>query len=58
MSIFEYILIGIGVWHVISSFICHTSNAKSSLMFKVIPFFGGCFCIFYALYVSGVISIR
>jgi hypothetical protein len=38
--------------------ILKTNNISSSIFFKVIPFFGGCFNIFVAFYLLGWISIN
>lgn len=58
MNMFEIILFCIGLWFIIFSFISHTKNFKSSFIFKVIPFFCGCYCIFYSLMNNGIININ
>jgi ABC-type Na+ efflux pump permease subunit len=57
MNMFEIILTILGVWQILISFIMHTKNVRSCLVFKIIPFFSGCYCVFYAMLISGIIKI-
>jgi hypothetical protein len=51
----EWILLVVGVWQIIFSFINKTKNVKSSIVYRVIPFYSGMFCIFYVLMIRGMI---
>lgn len=55
MNIFNIILCIVGVLFIISSLIMDTKNIKSAIIFNVIPFFSGAYCIFYALKLSELI---
>lgn len=57
MNIFEIILCVIGAWWIIVSFITSTKNIQSAIFYKVIPFICGAYCIFFALYNSGIVKI-
>ena len=58
MSVFEIILIIIGVCLVIYSLIVNVKGGfLSKMIFKIFPFFAGLFCIAYAFMVSGFIKI-
>lgn len=58
MNMYEVILCVIGVFFVIGSFLMNTKNVKSAIVFKAIPFLCGVYCIFFAVYSSGLISIN
>ena len=58
MNTLQIILIIIGVWQIVISFTVNTKNFQSALFFKIIPFLSGCYCIFYAILLSGIISIK
>lgn len=58
MDVYEIILTVIGVLMIIFSFIMNTKNIKSALLLKLLPFTGGCYCIFFALITSGIIKIN
>lgn len=58
MNVFEIILFCIGLFFIIFAFITNTRNIKSAFIFKAIPFFCGCYCIFYSLMNSGIININ
>ena len=55
MDIFNIILLAIGVLFIIGSLIMNTKSVTSAIIFKVIPFFSGAYCIFYALRLSSLI---
>ncbi|MFR4368924.1 hypothetical protein [Agathobacter rectalis] len=57
MNVFEIILCVVGAWQIIMSFISNTKNVGSAIIYKVIPFASGEFCIFFALYNSGIVRI-
>lgn len=57
MGILEVILCIIGVFFIIYSFLMNTKNVKSAILFRVIPFFGGAYCVFYACVASGFVKI-
>jgi hypothetical protein len=57
MGVLEIILCIIGAFFIVSSLIVKTENLLSSIFLKVIPFFSGTYCIFYACLSSGVIKI-
>lgn len=57
MNILDCILIIIGIWQMAISFLINTENAISAIVFKVIPFFMGMYCIIYVLIQSGLIII-
>lgn len=57
MNILTLILIIIGVWQMILSLMLNAENFQSKIVFKVIPFFSGMYCIFYALIQNGVLII-
>jgi hypothetical protein len=54
---FEIILCAIGIYNIIFVLISKTNNLLSAILFKVIPFFCGAYCIFYACMSSGIIKI-
>lgn len=58
MEAISFILLMFGVFFIGFSMILKTNNISSSIFFKVIPFFGGCFNIFVAFYLLGWISIN
>lgn len=58
MNVFDIILCIIGMWAIIFSLIVKTESFKGSIIYKVIPFFSGVYCIFYSLYVSGIIKFN
>lgn len=58
MSILEIILCIVGMFFILNAFILNTKNIKSAIFFKVIPFLSGLYCIFFAVYSSGIISIN
>jgi hypothetical protein len=58
MDGFQIYLIVIGVLQIISIFFINTSGIFYTVLYKVVPFFSGCYCIFYALYDSGIIKIN
>ena len=49
------IVLGSGVWLVGLQIILDTHNAKSAMIFKVIPFFMGLGCIYVGLRMIGVL---
>lgn len=55
MNIFNIILLVIGILFIINSFIMNTKGITSAIVFKIIPFFSGAYCIFYALRLSSLI---
>lgn len=57
MGICEIILLVIGVFFVIYSFLMNTKNIKSAILFRIIPFFCGAYCVIYACLNSGFIKI-
>lgn len=57
MDILTLILIIIGAWQMVNSLLLSTKNLISRVIFKVIPFFSGMYCIIYALIQSGVLII-
>lgn len=57
MNILTWILIIIGIWQMIFSLLLDAKNVQSKIVFKIIPFFSGMYCIFYALIQSGVLII-
>ena len=57
MNVFEISLCVVGAWQIIVSFITNTKNVGSAIIYKVIPFASGEFCIFFALYNSGIVRI-
>ena len=57
MNILDIILLIVGVFQIIFSFINMTSNIKSSIIYRVIPFFSGCYCVFYSVLNSGMIKL-
>lgn len=58
MNIFEIILVVMGIWFIIFSFIVSTENIKSAIIYQVIPFICGCYCVFFALMTSQIITIN
>lgn len=58
MDSFEIILFCIGLFFIVSSFSINAKDIISSFIFKAIPFFCGCYCIFYSLMNSGIININ
>ena len=52
------ILIAIGLWFIILSLLINTKDVVSAFVFKVIPFFSGLFCIFYAIVNMGILNIN
>lgn len=58
MGILEIILAIIGILFIILSFLMNTKNVQSAILFKVVPFLCGCYCVFYAIYSSGIIKIN
>ena len=46
------------MWDITFSLIVKTESFKGSIIYKVIPFFSGVYCIFYSLYVSGIIKFN
>jgi len=52
------ILVLIGVYFIIFSFIVSGKNTRSKFVFQVIPFFCGLFCIFYAVLNMGILNIN
>lgn len=57
MNIFEIILAIIGVSLILFSFLITTKNIESTICFKVLPFFSGCYCVFFAILSSGIIKL-
>ncbi len=57
MSIFEIILCAIGVLLLLESFLAKTKDIPSTVIFKIIPFFCGAYCVFYSFMMSGFIKI-
>lgn len=57
MDILTLILIIIGVWFIVFSFLLSAENIPSKIIFKVIPFFSGVYCVYYALIQSGILVI-
>lgn len=57
MTIYEIILCVIGVWFIFTSLIMKTNNIQSAIIAKAILFFSGSYCIFFALYNSGIVRI-
>lgn len=53
----NYILMSIGVYFIIFSFVLKTRNFLSTVIFKLIPFFSGVFNIGYALNQIGIIAV-
>lgn len=46
----------VGVWFVTTAMIVNaTGGITSKLFFKVVPFFSGLFCLFYALKLSNLV---
>lgn len=45
----------IGVWLIIMALAIQTKNFRSALVFKIIPFFGGCSLIFNALKMLSIV---
>ncbi len=58
MDICSIISLITGLYLIISALALNTKNFSSSLVFKIIPFFLGCGCIFVALKLLNVISIN
>lgn len=58
MGILEMILVIIGILFIIISFLMNTRNFQSAILFKVVPFLCGCYCVFYAVYSSGIIKVN
>lgn len=58
MNIFEIILVIIGIALIIFSFIVSTKNIISAVIYQIIPFLSGCYCIFFALATSQIITIN
>lgn len=57
MNILQIILAFIGVWQIVIALLTNTKDNKSAFIFKIIPFFMGCYCIFYSVLSSGIIKI-
>ena len=57
MEISDIILCIIGAFLIICSFLTHTKNVQSAIIFKVIPFFSGAYSIVYVCISSGIIKI-
>lgn len=57
MEILNYSLLVFGMFFICMSFIVHTSNFKSAVVFKIFPFFGGVNCVIVALTNLNVINI-
>ncbi len=57
MGVLEVILCVIGVFFIICSFLMNTKNVQSAILFKIIPFFCGVYCVFYACLTSGYIKL-
>lgn len=58
MDSFEIVLFCIGLFFIVSSLTVNTKDIISGFIFKAIPFFCGCYCIFYSLMNSGIININ
>jgi len=54
----DIVLICVGVYIVSFSLIVGCKNIQSKIMFKVVPFFSGMFCIIYAIMNMGIININ
>ena len=57
MNVFDIILCIIGILLLLESFIAKTKNTISTIIIKIIPFFCGLYCLFYACLNSGFIKI-
>lgn len=53
----EIILLMIGVYFIIMSFVVNTKNLAYTLLFKILPFFSGSYLVFYFLYISGYVVV-
>lgn len=58
MNIFDKVMIMFGIISICFGLILKTPDFKSSLIFKVIPFFSGTYIIFYVLVLNNIISIN
>ena len=58
MDICSIIPLITGLYLIVSGLVLNTKNFQSALVFKIIPFFLGCGCIFIALKLLNVISIN
>ena len=56
MNVLDIILLIVGAFQIIFSFINNTSNIEASIIYRVIPFFSGCYCVFYSVLNSGIIK--
>lgn len=54
---FKIILGVIGVFFIVGAFLTKTENGVSAVLFNIISFFSGAYCIAYALMQCGVIKI-
>jgi hypothetical protein len=54
----NFIILGIGVYLIIFSFLNRTKNVISGMLYKVIPFFSGAFLVVYFLMISNIIKIN
>ena len=56
MNILDIILLIVGVFQIIFGLINNTNNIGASIIYRVIPFFSGCYCVFYSVLNSGIIK--
>ncbi len=52
-----YGILGIGICLIILSFMMHTENVLSAIIFRCFPFFSGAYLVFYFLMEAGYINI-
>lgn len=57
MDIFTWVLVVIGVWQIVLSLMLEAKNVKSKIVFNVIPFFSGMYCLVYALIQGGILIL-
>lgn len=57
MRIHEIVLDIIGVYFVSIGLATQTKGWPPALMYKIIPYFCGMYCIFYGIFMSGFVKI-